>query len=254
MSYSRLILLFLPILFGGTIPLGSLALGASVTLLGSDDLPPKCWLDNGAPRGYALDAAVEALRRTGFEVTIKLEPWRRAVEDAKAGAGFITHFSKTPEREQLFDFSVPLVYDRIVVVVSKGHEFPFSTVWDLSHKTVGVMRGVAYGGDWSAALPNFTLEEDTNAAARLGLLLRGRLDAAVLSSGAAGLKLAANAAGLDPLQFTILPVPVLEDPNFLASAKGQESQATMDSLNEVIGQMHEDGTIRQIMARYGDQS
>jgi|HubBroStandDraft_1064217.scaffolds.fasta_scaffold00354_7 polar amino acid transport system substrate-binding protein len=229
------------------------ASGATVTLFGSDDLAPKCWNENGKPRGYAIDAAVEALRRAGYEVDVKLEPWIRAVEDAKAGRGFITHFSKTPERALLFDFSRPLVYDRIVVVVRKGHEFPFAAVKDLVGKRVGVLRGVAYGGDWSAAAPGFTLEEDTDAAARIGKLMRGRLDAAVISSGAAGLEIAAERDGFDPAQFSILPVPILDDPNYLALAKSADSAAIIARLDVVIAQMQLDGTVDRIMAGYGDQ-
>jgi polar amino acid transport system substrate-binding protein len=225
----------------------------AVTVFGSDSLAPKCWNDRGKPRGYAIDAAVEVLSRSGFTVEVKLEPWVRAVEDAKAGLGFITHFSKTREREQFFDFSRPLVYDRIVVVTLKGREFPFAGVKDLAGKTVGMLRGVAYGGDWTASLPSFIQEEDTDAVARLGKLARGRLDAAVISSGAAGLKIAAEQAGLDPAQFSILPVPILIDPNYLAVAKSADSVAVIARLDATIEQMHKDGTVARIMAGYGDQ-
>jgi polar amino acid transport system substrate-binding protein len=229
------------------------ALGGSAVVYGSNDLQPKSWDDSGKPRGYAIDAAMEALRRAGYAVDVQLEPWSRAVEDAKAGKGFITHFSKTPEREQLFDFSRPLVYDRIVVVVRKGHEFPFTGVADLAGKTVGVLRGATYGGDWTQALPRFTQEEDTDAAARIGKLMRNRLDAAVISSGAAGLAIAAAAAGLDVAQFSILPVPILEDPNYLALAKSSNSAAAIARLDTVITQMQQDGTVAGIMAGYGEQ-
>jgi polar amino acid transport system substrate-binding protein len=227
--------------------------GATVTVYGSDNLPPKSWNDNGTPRGYAIDAAVEALRRVGFTVDVKLEPWVRAVEDAKAGRGLIAHFSKTPERERIFDFSQPLVFDRIVVVTRKAREFPFAGVKDLIGKRVGVLRGVAYGGDWTGALAGFTREEDTDAVARLGKLARGRLDAAIISSGAAGLKIAAAQAGLDDAQFSILPVPILEDPNYLATAKSDGGAALIARLDAAIAEMRADGTVARIMAGYGDQ-
>jgi polar amino acid transport system substrate-binding protein len=226
--------------------------GATATVLGSDDLAPKSWSENGRTRGYVIEAAVEALHRAGYAVEVKLEPWIRAVEEAKAGGGFITPFSKTPERLQYFDFSRPLVYDRVVVVVRKGHEFPFTGARDLAGKTVGVLRGAAYGGDWGAALPSFIPEEDTDAAARLGKLMRGRLDAAVISSGASGLRIAAARAGLDPAEFTILPVPILENPNYLAVPKSRSSAATITRLDAVIAQMEADGTIARIMADYDD--
>jgi polar amino acid transport system substrate-binding protein len=224
-----------------------------ITLFGADNLPPKSWQDGAQPRGYAVDAATEALTRAGYRPVVKLEPWPRAIEDTRAGNGIITHFSKTPERERLFEFSDPLVYDRIVVVVRKGHEFPFSSVKDLIGKRVGLLRGVAYGGDWTAARRSLTLEEDTDAVARIGKLARDRLDAAVISSGAAGLEIAVHQAGLDNSQFTILTVPILEDPNYLAIAKSPNSARTMAGINAAIAAMRGDGSIDRIMGKYGEQ-
>jgi ABC-type amino acid transport substrate-binding protein len=224
-----------------------------ITLFGADNLPPKSWQDDNRPRGYAVDAATEALTRAGYQPVVKLEPWPRAIEDTRAGNGIITHFSKTPERERLFEFSDPLVYDRIVVVVRKGREFPFASVKDLAGKRVGVLRGVAYGGDWTTARKSLTLEEDLDAVARLGKLVRDRLDAAVISSGAAGLEIAVHQAGLDSSQFTILAVPILDDPNYLAIAKGSDSARTMAGINAAIATMRGDGAIDRIMGKYGEQ-
>jgi polar amino acid transport system substrate-binding protein len=221
-----------------------------ITLLGSDNLPPKSWQDGERPRGYAVDAAVEALSRAGYQVGVKLEPWSRAVEDAKAGNGIIMHFSKTPQRERYFEFSEALVYDRIVVVVKQGHEFPFASLKDLTGKTVGVLRGVTYGGEWSEALKTFTVEEDIDAIARISKLVREHLDAAMISSGAAGLEIAVRQAGLEMAQFTILPVAALEDPNYMAIAKAPGSKLRMAAINAAIEQMRGDGAIDRIMGSY----
>jgi len=229
------------------------AQAGEITLFGADNLPPKSWQDGARSRGYAVDAATEALTRAGYRPVVKLEPWPRAIEDAEAGKGVITHFSKTPERERIFEFSDPLVTDRIVVVVRKGHEFPFATVSDLIGKRVGVLRGVAYGGDWTAARRSLTLEEDTDAVARIGKLARDHLDAAIISSGAAGLKIAVHQAGLERADFTILPVAILEDPNYLAIAKGPDSARIMAGIDAAIAAMHDDGTIDRIMGNYGEQ-
>jgi polar amino acid transport system substrate-binding protein len=229
------------------------AQASQMVIFGSDNLPPKSWQDADAAYGYAVDAATEALTRAGFQPVVKLEPWARAIEDTRAGKGIITHFSKTPERERSFEFSEPLVFDRIVVVVRRGREFPFASVKDLIGKRIGVLRGVAYGGEWAANLKNLTLEEDTDAVARMGKLVRGRLDAAIISSGASGLDIALRQADLDRSQFTILPVPIIEDPNYLAMLKTPDSARTMAAINAAIDRMRADGTIGRIMAKYGEQ-
>ncbi len=240
------------LLFIFVLSIGSLR-AETLVLLGSDNLPPKSWMDGDVARGYAIDATHEALKRAGFDVEFDLKPWKRAVETARQGGGVITHFSKTPERQKSFLYSDPIVFDRIVVAVKKGREFPFKSVKYLAGKTVGVLRGVAYGKDWSEYVSTFTREEDTDAEARLGKLLRERIDAAVISSGAAGLKIAAQNAKIDPAEFTILAEPILLDPNYLGIAKRPENEEKIARINAAIKSMREDGTIKKILAKYGDK-
>lgn len=230
---------------------GMLARAEPIVLLGADNLLPKSWNDGGVPRGYALDAASEALTRAGFEVRVELTPWARAIADAKIGTGIINHLSKTPERERNFLFSHPIIFDRVVVVVKKGKEFPFASMRDLVGKTVGVLRGVTYGGEWTAALGSFRRDEDDNAESRLRKLLFDRIDAAIISSGFVGLRLAAERAGLDPSAFTILPTPLLVDPNYLGIAKGPGSATKLERINAAIDAMNRDGHTRLIMEKYG---
>lgn len=229
---------------------GLIAHAETIVLLGSDSLLPKSWNDGGVPRGYALDAANEALTRAGFEVRVALTPWARAMADAKLGTGVINHLSKTPDRERTFLFSEPIIFDRVVVVVKKGKEFPFASVRDLAGKTVGVLRDVDYGGEWSAASGSFRRDEDDHAESRLKKLLLDRIDAAIISSGLVGFRLTAERAGLDPNAFTILPTPLLVDPNYLGIAKGAGSADKLARINAAIEAMNRDGITQRIMEKY----
>ena len=60
-------------------------------------------------------------------------------------------------------------------------------------------------------------------------------------------------AGLDHSQFTILAVPILDDPNYLAIAKGPGSARTMAGIDAAIAAMRGDGSIERIMGKYGEQ-
>lgn len=231
---------------------GTLARAETIVLLGSDSLLPKSWSDRGVPRGYALDAAREALTRAGFKVRVELTPWARAIAEAKLGAGVINGLSKTPEHERNFLYSQPITFDRVVVVVKKGKEFPFESVRDLAGKTVGVLRGVTYGDEWRAALESFRREEDDHAESRLKKLLLDRIDAAIISSGFVGFRLAAERAGLDPSAFTILPKPLFVEANCLGIAKGPDSANKLERINAAIEVMNGDGITRRIMEKYGN--
>jgi polar amino acid transport system substrate-binding protein len=246
--FARAMLVCCAVLFGA-----ASVRAETITLFGSDNLPPKSWLDKDTPRGYSVDAAREVLALAGFQVDVRLTAWARAVEEVKAGKGILTHVSKTPEREQFFEFSDPLVYDRIVVVVKKGKEFPFQHPRDLMNRRVGVLRGATYGGPWSSVVDRMQVEYDTDAVARLGKLMRDRLDCAIISSGRAGLKIAAQQGGYDLSDFTILPTPVIEDPNYLAIAKGPDSAKTMARINAAIRTLRANGGIERIMREYEAQ-
>lgn len=230
--------------------IGSLARAEPIVLLGADSLLPKSWNDSGMPRGYALDAAKEALRRAGFEVRVELTPWTRALAEAKLGTGVINHFSKTAELERDFLYSRPILFDRVVVVVRKGHEFPFESVRDLAGKTVGVLRGATYGDLWAESLGSFRREEDDHAESRLKKLLLNRIDAAIISSGSVGFRLTVERAGLDPGAFTILPAPLLIEPNYLGIAKGPGSTDKLERINAAIEAMNRDGMTRRILETY----
>lgn len=243
---------FLKIFFYLVLVLPGLGYTESIVLLGSDNLPPKSYMDGNTPKGYAVDASRAVLKEAGYQVNVQLTPWARAVEEAKAGKGILTHVSKTAEREKIFEFSQPVVFDRIVVVVKKGKEFPFSKPKDLLGKTVGVLRGATYGGEWSEAVKTLNVEYDTDAVARIGKLMRGRIDAAIISSGKAGLKIAVDGNGYDMGDFTILPVPVIQDPNHLVIAKDAQSAKKMAVINEAIHKLHTNGTIDRIMQNYGE--
>ena len=224
-----------------------------IVLLGADSLLPISWKDGSLARGYGVEAAAEALTRAGFTVRIKLTPWARAVAEAELGGAVINQFSRTSERERTFLFSKPIFVDRVVVVVRKGKEFPFESVNDLAGKTVGVLRGADYGAQWDAAQSIFRREEDSHAESRLKKLLRDRIDAAIISAGPAGLRLAAARAGVDPSAFSVLPTPLRVESNCLAIAKGPGSEDKVERINAAIEAMNRDGALAKIVARYAEQ-
>jgi ABC-type amino acid transport substrate-binding protein len=186
------------------------ASGASaepITLYANVGQPPKAWLDNGTPRGYAVEAAQDVLKRAGYEVTVSLLPYARALEMTKKG-DVMTGVFFTAERAQSFAFSKPLVYEDVIMVVAKGKEFAFMSASDLTGKRVGVQEKYFYGDDFAAAAPRIAVDGDTSASARLKTLAAGRLDVAFLSPGRAAFDDTVAESGLPPGAFTVLPKPL----------------------------------------------
>lgn len=117
-----------------------------------------------------------------YPYTVKLYPWKRAYINALSGEGAVIGLSKNSERLKLFDYSDPLFYGDLMVVVKKGKESPFQTIPDLKGKVIGVDRGSSYGDAFDQAVADRTLEiyEYSKPANALKMLLAGRIDAILI--------------------------------------------------------------------------
>src|SRR4030081_753609 len=115
----------------------SAARADSIVLYGNSEQPPKAWLDGGTPKGFVIDASVEVLTRAGYDVTVTLLPFARAMQKATED-GVMTGVFFSAERAKLYDYSAPLVFDEVVIAVAKGKDFPFDKAGDLAGKKIGL--------------------------------------------------------------------------------------------------------------------
>jgi len=222
-----------------------------VVLVGNSAVPPKAWLDGDRPRGFAVDAAVAALRRAGLEPEVRLFPLARAIEMAKGGGVIITGLYRTPERERIFDFSLPLVDDEVLVVTRKGEEFDFRSAADLLGRRVAYQQGASYGAEFAAVAPQLGAETDNAPSQRLMKLAAGRLDAALINPGRAALVFHLRQTGLDPDMFSVLPVPLVRQANHIAIAKGRDpGGALMARIDAAIAALRAEGALDAIMHEY----
>lgn len=225
-----------------------------VVILGNDYKVPKIYADaSDRPRGILVDIArLIDSRMPGYEFEYHLYPWVRAYNMARNGAGGIIGLSRTTEREQLFDFSEPVYMDSVAVVVLAGREFPFSSIGDLAGKRVGIGRGGTFGDEFERMKRRgeFTVVEDNGPVLRLRMLLRGRIDCALISPKGIGLaatlkKCPALAAAAH--RFVELPVPLDEDPNHLGFAKTMRMGRFLREFNRVLRIERESGAIQRII-------
>ncbi len=222
-----------------------------LTLFASEATPPKHYSDNGVPKGYAIDLAVEAMRRAGFTPTIVTAPWPRAVAQAEAGAGVITGFSRTTERERAFLFSTPLFEDTVILVQRSDAAFDFLTIDSLIGKRIGTARGARYSSDLDQIMNKIDLYEDSNQESRLRMLAEGRIDAAIFPGGRQTVVYTAGKIGLPMTLFTIPFRPISLDANHIGIGRTLPNAAqVLQRLNTAIDGMRLDGTIDAILAKY----
>ncbi|MFZ6801159.1 substrate-binding periplasmic protein [Undibacterium sp. Di24W] len=169
---------------------------------------------------------------------LQIYPWNRAVMLATNGRGLIFGLSLTQERDAIFSFTEPAMYRHLWLVTRSDRRFKFNKLEDLKGKTIGIVRGSKYGGDFDAQKGIlFQTDDDIDAyAPRLKKLLNQRIDAMVFASSltdasevekvVSAIKLYNENDTTEPSyrQFSVLPVPILKDGIRFAMLKGKNDQ------------------------------
>jgi ABC-type amino acid transport substrate-binding protein len=188
----------------------------------------------------------------GIEFQLQIYPWNRAVKIASSDGGIIFGLSVTPDREKIFTFSEPATYHYIWLVTRKDKQFSFKSLQDLKGKTIGIVRGSKYGGEFDEQKNIlFKTDDDIDAyGPRLSKVLNQRIDAMIFASPLTNYKEVEDTINkiiltddhqlqLPPgKRFAVLPVPVLKDGIRFASLIGQNDRLIKDinkSLKKIQG-------------------
>jgi len=123
------------------------------------------------------------------------------------------------ERAKLYDYSAPLVFDNVVIAVAKGKDFPFEKAADLAGKKIGLQGSFFYGDEFTAVIPQLTVDGDTSPSVRVKKLSAGRIDAALFNPGKSAFANSVKEAGLSADDFTVLPKPLAKLSNHLIVGK-----------------------------------
>jgi len=233
---------------------GSVCIGNEILILGNEYKPPKIYLKNGKPKGILVEIMKYIEQETKCSFNIDLFPWNRSYNMAKIGMGGIIGLSMNQERLKIFDYSDIMFYDDMMIVVLKKNEFLFNKLENLKGKRIGARRGSRYGDEFEYGRKNiFKVDEDSNAIQRLKKLLRGRIDAALIGPGKAGVNQIINAD--DELhekkeEFVLLPKPFKRDPNYLGFAKSMNMKPFLKEFNRALKKGQEDGIIQDIVKKH----
>lgn len=245
-SMKKISLLLIAIFF-----IGINSYAEEMLITGNAFKQPKIWKEGKKATGILVDIMKYVGAEMGTDYKIKLSNWARAYDSAVKGKSGIVGISKTEERLKLFDYSEPLYYDEVILVVKRGNEFTFERNEDLTGKKIGVCRNCSFGPEYEEAKKFFKMHEDNRNTQRLKLLLAGRTDAAIFSPGEASLNLALNEdPSLSREQFSILKRPITRDPNHLAFAKKMKMKKFLAKFNQVLKKGYETGDIQKIIAMY----
>lgn len=115
---------------------------SKIIIASEPDYPPYCIVDkNGKADGLSIDLFKESAKSVGLEVEIKIGVWNKIKQDLADGEiDALPLVGRTPERESLYDFTMPYLRLHGAVFVREGST-DINSIADLKNKTIVLMKG-----------------------------------------------------------------------------------------------------------------
>jgi PAS domain S-box-containing protein len=114
----------------------------TVTIASEPDYPPFCIIDkNGKADGFSVDLIKAAAKAVNLKINIKIGVWDIIRQDLEHGTvDALPLVGRTPERELIYDFSLPYITLHGAIFVRRGTT-DIKSVADLKKKAIIVMKG-----------------------------------------------------------------------------------------------------------------
>ena len=112
-----------------------------VIYYGDLNYPPYEWLDKTTPVGFNIELIKAISRVMGLDLKIRLEPWPNVLETLQnsQGQAMVACLSRSQERTDLFDFSMPFTIQTFDLFIRK--EAPFRSAREARDRDILVHQG-----------------------------------------------------------------------------------------------------------------
>jgi two-component system sensor histidine kinase EvgS len=211
------------------------------------DYPPFSIVDKaGRADGFSVELLRAALAAMGREVTFRTGPWGEVKGWLEKGeVQVLPLVGRTPEREKIFDFTVPYMSQHGAIVVRSGTENIHSLA-DLKGRRVAVMHGDNAEEFLRREERGILIQTTSTFEQALHELSLGHHDAVVMQRLVA-LRLIPE-TGLKNLQIVDRPIEGFRQDFCFAVKSGDSDLLAM--LNEGLAIVIADGTYRRLHARW----
>lgn len=219
-----------------------------------DPWPPYTYgkVSKAPTKGAAVDALKQIFENA--EIELMLLPWKRAIEIAKAGkADGLMLTIATNEREKYFVFTEALFSQKIVFISKADLQINYTTFSDLKNYKIATVIGSKYSDSFQKAIKEIPLqiEEARNIQTNIKKLYAKRVDLLVASLPTfCG---ALEETNLSAKDFRALNTPIAEKKFKIAISKKSSLAKKVDSVNQKILQLQENGVLQNIKNRYFNQ-
>jgi len=194
---------------------------------------------NGRDTRRMLDGLGQILASSQLSFRWLEMPWARAQLAARDGECLIYGLSHNRQREALFQFSAPVVENRVWLLVPHDAALVPASLQDLKGLRVCLLRGNSHGDAFDDAKGTlFAVENvDGNLLSRVRMLLSGRCDVLVHSSRETDdTALRARLAGLigEGLASQLRMRPLMVETLHFAAARGSRWVTSLPSIDQAL--------------------
>lgn len=215
----------------------------TLILLGNKNLAPIVYNHNGRAKGVAVDIAKAIGNKIGYDIKVMSVDWDQAqIMLFNGDADGLLHINPSPERNELFDFSSPLLKSEFSMFVHSDNT-TLRSIDDLRGKHVGVEAG-GYPSIMLLEYDGIDIEIIYDWKTSFRDLISGDLDAIIVDRWIGEYELA---------QSRISGIKIVENPvetqhSRIAVKKGDDE--TLSLINSGLTEITEDGTVDKIMKQW----
>lgn len=205
--------------------------------------------------GIDVDVALEAMRRAGIAHRLVILPWKRTLATVRSGdtGGGLSAFS-TPERREYAAFhSFPLHITVVSAFARKRADIRFAGVESLANYRVGINLGFSMSESLDAAVRRLgvQVEEAEDTRTNINKLIRGRIEL-FINNNTVTYYLAGRMS--PPAAVIALEPPLNSGAGaylmISKAAHGARAASMAGRIDEAMLEMHADGELARIYARY----
>jgi len=215
----------------------------------SNQWPP--YVDSSlAGQGLAIEIVTKALQKKGYQSTLTIDSWPRALEGVEIGVFDATcAIWKTPEREQDLLFSEPYLKNKISFLKKKSLSIDYQQLSDLKGFIIGVLRDYAYNDEFTQSRELMKVPENY-LIQNLQKLNQDEIELTLDDE----LVIHSALKQYLPKQmntFEFLSPPLAYKDLYLAVSKSNKNaQTIIDDFNSALKEMQQDGSYDQIISHY----
>ncbi|MBC9249935.1 amino acid ABC transporter substrate-binding protein [Pseudomonas alcaligenes] len=193
----------------------------------------------------------EAFAFEGIQVKWLFYPWPRALRTAANGNSAGTAvWRRSPEKEQIFFISDPVVDTSYYFFHRQDHPFDWQQISDLQGKRIGGAIDYNYGAAFQQAEKSgqVQMQRLSNEELALRMLLAGRLDVLPMDKVVAFDLLHSKFSAAERRQLTFHPLPLNSDTlHLLLSRKVAGNEALLQRFNLGLQKLRNSGKVAQYL-------